>query len=83
MRMNDNNGGFIICEFEPEDDYSNPLAPNGESTPEPPEDILNNEPIPKEHSESTVIVSKSLRGLRSARKRKEEAAATEVFNIMS
>ncbi|KAL9634894.1 MAG: hypothetical protein Q9164_003811 [Protoblastenia rupestris] len=77
MRINDNNGGFINCEFEPEGDYSNPLAPNGESTPEPPEDILNNEPTPKEYAVSTVIVRKSLRVPRSARKRKGEAAAIE------
>lgn len=83
MHANDNNRELIICEFELEDDPVNPLVPLGEGTPEPPEDTLQSEPTPEEFAESTVNASKPLRVLRSARKRKGEAAAMEVFNIMS
>lgn len=83
MHANENNRELIICEFELEDDPVNPLVPLGEGTPEPPEDTLQSEPTPEEFAESTVNASKPLRVLRSARKRKGEAAAMEVFNIMS
>lgn len=83
MHVNENNRDLIICEFELEDDPINPLVPLGEGTPEPPEDTLQSDPTPEEFAESTVNASKPLRVLRSARKRKGEAAAMEVFNIMS
>ena len=83
MHSNENNRDLIICEFELEDDPINPLVPLGEGTPEPPEDTLQSDPTPEELAESTVNASKPLRVLRSARKRKGEAAAMEVFNIMS
>ena len=83
MHSNDNNRELIICEFELEDDPIYPLVPLGEGTPEPPEDTLHSDPTPEELAESTVNASKPLRVLRSARKRKGEAAAMEVFNIMS
>lgn len=73
----------VICEFEVEDDAVNPLVHPGESTPEPPEDTLGSEPTPEEFAESTTNISKPLRVLRSARKKRGEAAAMEVFNIMS
>lgn len=83
MHVNESNRDLIICEFELEDDPINPLVPAGEGTPEPPEDTLQSDPTPEEFAESTVNASKPLRVLRSARKRKGEAAAMEVFNIMS
>lgn len=84
MHVNERNPDLIICEFELEDDQLNPLVPPGLSdTPEPPEDTLQSDPTPEEYAESTVNMSKPLRVLRSARKRKGEAAAIEVFNIMS
>lgn len=83
MHTNENNRDLIICEFELEDDPVNPLAPPGEGTPEPPEDTLNSDPTPEEYAESTINTSKPLRVLRSARKHKGEAAAMEVFNVMS
>lgn len=83
MHTNEKNRDLIICEFELEDDLINPLVPPGENSPEPPEDTLNSDPTPEELAESTVNASKPLRVLRSARKRKGEAAAMEVFNIMS
>ena len=83
MHINDRNSNLIICEFELEDDPTNPLVPPNEATPEPPEDTLNSRPTDEELQESTHISSKPLRVLRSARKRKGEAAAMEVFNIMS
>ena len=73
----------IICEFEVEDDTNNPLVPRDDETPEPPEDTLGSDPTAEELAESTVNISKPLRVLRSARKKRGEAAAMEVFNIMS
>lgn len=73
----------VICEFEIEDDQINPLVPNDDMTPEPPEDTLGSDPTPEELAESTVNISRPLRVLRSARKKRGEAAAMEVFNIMS
>ena len=83
IHINNTNPDLIICEFELEDDTLNPLVPLGEGTPEPPEDTLHSNPTPEEYAESTVNMSKPLRVLRSARKRKGEAAAMEVFNILS
>ncbi|KAL9126953.1 MAG: hypothetical protein Q9217_004076 [Psora testacea] len=83
VHINQNSPDLIICEFELEDDPVNPLVPAEEATLEPPEDTLNSDPTPEEYAESTVNINKPLRVLRSARKRKGEAAAMEVFNIMS
>lgn len=83
MHTNQANPGLIICEFELEDDPLYPLVPSNELTPELPEDTLASNPTEEELLESTEIKSKPLRVLRSARKRKGEAAAMEVFNIMS
>ena len=83
MHINENNPDLVICEFELEDDPVNPLVPPDAPTPEPPEDTLQSNPTAEEYAESTVNSSRPLRVLRSARKRKGEAAAMEVFNIMS
>lgn len=83
MHINPANPDLIICEFELDDDTVYPLVPPDDKTPEPPEDTLNSNPTQEEYDESTHITSKPLRVLRSARKRKGEAAAMEVFNIMS
>ncbi|KAL8860621.1 MAG: hypothetical protein Q9178_002974 [Gyalolechia marmorata] len=83
MHVNEANRDLVICEFELEDDLINPLIPQGEGTPDLPEDTLNSVPTEQELAESTVNMSKPLRVLRTARKRKGEAAAMEVFNIMS
>jgi light-regulated signal transduction histidine kinase (bacteriophytochrome) len=83
IHISDANRGLLVCEFELEDDPQFPLVPTGEMTPELPEDTLSSNPTVEELQESTEIGSKPLRVLRSARKRKGEAAAMEVFNIMS
>ncbi|KAK0851566.1 hypothetical protein LTS02_012722 [Friedmanniomyces endolithicus] len=83
MHINDRHPHLIICEFELEDDLLNPLVPPSDMTPEPAEDTLGANPTEQELAESTQNTSKPLRVLRSARKRKGEAAAMEVFNIMS
>lgn len=74
---------LVICEFELEDDPVNPLVPPSELAPDAPEDTLQGNPTAEEYAESTQNISRPLRVLRSARKRKGEAAAMEVFNIMS
>ena len=75
----------IICEFELENDPYCPLIPPPEEpeSAEIPEDTLNVSPSAEELAESTINVSKPLRILRTARKQKGEAAAMEVFNVMS
>ncbi|KAK3642225.1 hypothetical protein LTR22_016241 [Elasticomyces elasticus] len=83
MHVHEAHPHLIICEFELEDDQVNPLVPPNDSTPEPAEDTLGASPTEEEFAESTRNASKPLRVLRSARKRKGEAAAMEVFNIMS
>ncbi|KAF9698005.1 hypothetical protein EKO04_004400 [Ascochyta lentis] len=83
VHINDSSSGLVICEFELEDDPQFPLVPSNEMTPELPEDTLASNPTEEEYLESTEIKSRPLRVLRSARKRKGEAAAMEVFNIMS
>jgi light-regulated signal transduction histidine kinase (bacteriophytochrome) len=83
IHMNDANPGLVICEFELEDDQMYPLVALNDITPEPPEDTLASNPTAEEFLESTQNKSRPLRVLRSARKRKGEAAAMEVFNIMS
>ncbi|KAI4607042.1 hypothetical protein J4E83_009797 [Alternaria metachromatica] len=83
IHINDTNPGLVICEFELEEDPLYPLVPPNDLTPELPEDTLSSQPTAEELLESTEIKSKPLRVLRSARKRKGEAAAMEVFNIMS
>ncbi|KAJ4378017.1 hypothetical protein N0V83_000847 [Neocucurbitaria cava] len=83
IHINEANPGLIVCEFELEDDPLYPLVAPNDQTPELPEDTLASNPTAEEFLESTEIKSKPLRVLRSARKRKGEAAAMEVFNIMS
>ncbi|KAJ9605317.1 hypothetical protein H2200_009974 [Cladophialophora chaetospira] len=84
MHYSETDTGMLICEFEIEDDPTNPLAPPEDmATPEVPEDTLSSNPTHDELIDSTVNMSKPLRVLRSARKKKTEAAAMEVFNIMS
>lgn len=74
---------LIICEFELDDDHDFPLRPDDERTPDVPEDTLHGNPTMEELAESTEIMSKPLRVLRSARKRRGEAGAMQVFDIMS
>ncbi|QDS71907.1 hypothetical protein FKW77_000358 [Venturia effusa] len=83
IHINDQNPDLIICEFELEDDVENPLVPPDDTTPSFPEDTLSSDPTEEELIESTHNISRPLRVLRSARKRRGEAAAMEVFNIMS
>ncbi|KAF7505489.1 hypothetical protein GJ744_000736 [Endocarpon pusillum] len=84
MHINESNKDLIICEFELEDDTQNPLVPVEEDgVSDLPEDTLGSDPTAEEFAESTTNISKPLRVLRSARKKRGEAAAMEVFNIMT
>jgi light-regulated signal transduction histidine kinase (bacteriophytochrome)/CheY-like chemotaxis protein len=74
---------MIICEFERDDDLEYPLRPPDEEIPNVPEDTLQTNPTLEELTESTEIMSRPLRVLRSARKRRGEAGAMQVFDIMS
>lgn len=83
MHIHEKHPEIIICEFELEDDRLNPLISEEEALRNGPEDTLNSNPTEDELAESTNPVSKPLRVLRSARKRRDEAAAMEVLNILS
>jgi light-regulated signal transduction histidine kinase (bacteriophytochrome) len=83
IHIHDRHPDLIICEFELENDTVNPTIHPSEMTPDIPEDTLNSNPTMDEYIESTKNMSKPLRVLRSARKSRGEAAAMEVFNIMS
>ncbi|EPS41541.1 hypothetical protein H072_4535 [Dactylellina haptotyla CBS 200.50] len=74
---------LVICEFELEDDQVFPIAAADDEQPPPPENTLDSEPTEEELLESTTSLSKPLRVLRHARRRRGEAAAMEVFNILS
>ncbi|RHZ55745.1 putative sensor histidine kinase/response regulator [Aspergillus thermomutatus] len=74
---------LVICEFELEDDRINPLSVSGLTTPMTPTDTLRVEPTPEQLEHSTVNISQPLRVLRNARRRRGEAAAMEVFSILS
>jgi light-regulated signal transduction histidine kinase (bacteriophytochrome) len=83
MHVAAHDSSMIICEFELEDDRIFPIAAGDEEAPPPPESTLDAEPTEEELMESTTSLSKPLRVLRHARKRRGEAAAMEVFNILS
>jgi light-regulated signal transduction histidine kinase (bacteriophytochrome) len=83
MHVNKSHPDLIICEFELEDDQQCPAQPPDETTPDGPKDTLYQTPTAEEFHESTHMQSKPLRVLRSARKRRGEAGAMEVFDIMS
>ncbi|KAK2591677.1 hypothetical protein QQS21_010637 [Conoideocrella luteorostrata] len=74
---------LVICEFELDDDLQYPLRPADELTPDIPHDTLHSNPTLEEIEESTEILSRPLRILRSARKRRGEQGAMQVFDIMS
>ncbi|KAK5661927.1 hypothetical protein OQA88_10037 [Cercophora sp. LCS_1] len=77
------NREIVICEFEMDDDREFPMRPPDEDVPDAPEDTLQSNPTLEELTESTEIMSRPLRVLRSARKRRGEAGAMQVFDIMS
>lgn len=83
IHINPAHPDLIICEFELDDDNEYPLRPPDEMTPDVPEDTLQSNPTMEELTESTEILSKPLRVLRTARKRRGEAGAMQVFDIMS
>ncbi|KAI1493423.1 hsp90-like protein [Biscogniauxia mediterranea] len=74
---------LVICEFEREDDDQYPLHRPDETVPEEPEDTLYQIHTAEELHESTEVSSKPLRVLRRARKRRGEAGAMQVFDMMS
>jgi light-regulated signal transduction histidine kinase (bacteriophytochrome) len=74
---------LIICEFELDDDTQHPLRPPSETTPEPPIETLQSHPTKEDIETSTEVASKPLRILRSARKRRGEQGAMQVFDILS
>ncbi|KAI0449108.1 hsp90-like protein [Xylaria acuta] len=83
MHVNRSHPDLVICEFEPEDDQLYPIRPPDEVVPEAPEDTLYQSPTSEQLHESTEVSSKPLRVLRSARARRGEAGAMQVFDIMS
>ncbi|KAL2689875.1 hypothetical protein Neosp_003938 [[Neocosmospora] mangrovei] len=83
IHINPAHPDLIICEFELDDDIDYPLRPADEMTPDTPHDTLQSNPTLEEIEASTEVLSKPLRILRSARKRRGEQGAMQVFDIMS
>lgn len=83
MHINPAHPDLIICEFERDDDQEFPLRPPEEKTTSTPTDTLNGNPTSEQIGESTEILSKPLRILRSARKKRGDQGAMQVFDIMS
>ncbi|KAL4750635.1 hypothetical protein BDW72DRAFT_110997 [Aspergillus terricola var. indicus] len=75
--------GLVICEFELEDDPINPLTTSGHISPAVPTNTLDVTPTLEQMAGSTITINQPLRVLRRARRRKGEAAAMEVFSIVS
>ncbi|KAL4914749.1 hypothetical protein BDW62DRAFT_189747 [Aspergillus aurantiobrunneus] len=83
MHTNPATTGLVICEFELENDPVNPLTVSGQLPPAVPSNTLDVAPTVEQLSGSTTTISKPLRVLRRARRRKGETAAMEVFGIVS
>ncbi|KAK0382822.1 hypothetical protein NLU13_9917 [Sarocladium strictum] len=83
IHINPAHPDLVICEFEQDDDQNYPLRPADENTPDSPADTLQANPTFEEIETSTEVLSKPLRILRSARKRRGEQGAMQVFDIMS
>lgn len=83
IHINNAHSDLIICEFELDDDQQFPLRPPDEATPDEPLDTLQANPTTEELEESTSVLNKPLRILRSARKRRGDQGAMQVFDIMS
>lgn len=83
IHINPVHPNLIICEFELDDDQEFPLRPPDETILDAPVDTLDSNPTREEIEESTEMLSKPLRILRSARKRRGEQGAMQVFDIMS
>ncbi|KAK7419964.1 hypothetical protein QQZ08_010600 [Neonectria magnoliae] len=84
IHINPAHPDLVICEFEMDDDMEYPLRPREEySTPDIPHDTLQANPTLEEIEDSTEILSKPLRILRSARKRRGDQGAMQVFDILS
>ncbi|KAI1859014.1 hypothetical protein JX265_010491 [Neoarthrinium moseri] len=83
MHITPSHPDLIVCEFELEDDHDYPLRSADDMTPPAPEDTLYQNPTLEEFTESTEVRSRPLRVLRSARKKRGEAGAMQVFDMMS
>ncbi|CEL10228.1 Putative Phytochrome [Aspergillus calidoustus] len=83
MHIGPATNGLVIAEFELEDDLTNPLAASGLVTPDVPTNTLEQTPTPEQLAASTLSINQPLRVLRRARRRKGEAAAMEIFSIVS
>ncbi|KAH8433819.1 putative sensor histidine kinase/response regulator [Aspergillus melleus] len=83
IHVNPANEDLVICEFELEDDRLNPPNPSDQSITPSPTDTLRVDFTPEQLASSTMNISQPLRVLRKARGRRGEAAAMEVFGIIS
>ncbi|KAJ0418646.1 hypothetical protein BJY00DRAFT_287491 [Aspergillus carlsbadensis] len=83
MHIGPATNGLVVAEFELEDDQTNPLTSSGLETPDVPTNTLERTPTADQLAASTLSISQPLRVLRRARRRKGEAAAMEIFSIVS
>ncbi|RDW64530.1 putative sensor histidine kinase/response regulator [Aspergillus mulundensis] len=75
--------GLVVCEFELEEDPINPLTMSGQVSPAVPANTLEIMPTIEQIAGSSMAINQPLRILRRARRRRGEAAAMEVFSIVS
>ncbi|BCS21668.1 putative sensor histidine kinase/response regulator [Aspergillus puulaauensis] len=83
MHNSPTTNGLVVCEFELEDDHASPLTVSGQISPAAPANTLDVKPTMEQMTGSTTTINQPLRVLRRARRRKGEAAAMEVFGIVS
>ncbi|KAJ5469266.1 hypothetical protein N7539_008884 [Penicillium diatomitis] len=74
---------LIICELELEHDQLNPLGPGGSESPSSPTGTLGSFPTAEQFAGSVTNISQPLRVMRNARRRRGDAAAMEVFSMLS
>lgn len=84
IHINPAHPDLVICEFETIDDSEHPTRPPDEMPPpEAPPDTLHATPTVEEWGQSTEVLAKPLRIMRSARRTRGEQGAMQVFDIMS
>ncbi|KHJ33386.1 putative cyanobacterial phytochrome b [Erysiphe necator] len=83
LHVNPTQPDLIICEFELEHDFQNPLIPENNVLLEVPEDMFNNNISESEYAESTIPINRPLRINNISHKRQGEPSTTDMFNTVS
>jgi light-regulated signal transduction histidine kinase (bacteriophytochrome) len=73
---------LVICEFEPQDDKTNPLNVSGTETLLDPTSTLGIVPTAEQLAASNINISQPIRVFHNSRRKKGEAASMDVLNIL-